>query len=94
MLALPATRLTARAGKRVALRYAATAAGRATLEVRRGSKRVATVRKDAQAGGNKITWNGKVRRKAVRAGRYELMLRVTGPDGQSDTQTARLRVMR
>lgn len=94
MLALPAARLSARAGKRVALRYAATAAGRATLQVRRGSKRIATVRGAAKAGGNKIAWSGKVRRKAVAAGTYKLMLRVTGADGQSDTQTARLRVMR
>jgi hypothetical protein len=92
MLGLPASRVTARAGKRVALRYVATASARATLEVRRGSKRVATVRAKAKAGRNTIAWSGKIRRKAAAAGRYKLLLRVTGADGQTDSTTAALRL--
>ncbi len=96
MLALPARRITARAGKRVALRYAATAAARTRLVVRRGHKRVATVRAKAKAGRNTIAWSGKIRRgrKAAAAGRYKLALRVTGADGQRDSATAALRLKR
>jgi hypothetical protein len=94
MLALPAARLKARAGKRVALRYAATAAGRATLHVSRRGKRVASVRATAQAGRNTIRWSGKVRRKPVATGRYVLKLVLTGADGQTASSTARLRLTR
>ena len=86
--------MTARAGARVALRYVATAAARTTLEVRRGSKRVATVRANAKAGRNTIAWSGKIRRKAAAAGRYKLTLRATGADGQTDSTTAALRLKR
>jgi hypothetical protein len=94
LLALPVAALKARAGKRVALRYAATAAGRAELEIRRRAKRVATVRGTAKAGTNTIRWNGKVRRKPAAAGRYTLKLVVTGADGQTAGSTVRLRVRR
>ena len=48
MLALGATKVTARAGRRVALSYVATAAAKTTLLVTRGGKRVVTVRGTAQ----------------------------------------------
>jgi hypothetical protein len=94
MLALSTTSLKARAGRRVSLRYAATAAARAALEIRRGGKRVATVRSKARAGRNTIRWSGKVRRKPAAAGRYKLTLVLTGADGQTDRSTAALRVRR
>jgi hypothetical protein len=94
MVALPVTSLKARAGRRIALRYAATAAGRAALQIRRGAKRIATVRGTAKAGVNTIRWSGKVRRTPVAAGRYKLTLVVTGADGQRDRTSARLRVTR
>jgi hypothetical protein len=94
LLALPSARVTARAGKRVALRYVSTAVARATLEVRRGGKRVARVKGNAQAGRNTIAWSGKIRRKAAPAGRYTLTLVATGADGQTDRTTASLRLRR
>jgi hypothetical protein len=54
LLALGTTKVTGRAGKRVALHYASTAAAKATLLVTRGGKRVASVRGKAKAGRNTI----------------------------------------
>ena len=94
MVALSSDRVTAQAGKRITLRYAATAAGRATLDVTRGGKRVARVKAKVKAGRNTIGWSGKIRRKAARAGRYTLTLVATAADGQTDKATARLRLKR
>jgi hypothetical protein len=94
MVALSSDRVTAQAGKRITLRYAATAAARATLHVIRGGKRVARVKAKVKAGRNTIAWSGKIRRKAARAGRYTLTLVATAADGQTDKATARLRLKR
>ncbi len=64
----------ATAGRPVSLRYLSTVSASATLEVRRGTKRVARVAGRAAAGRNRIAWNGKEGRKAARAGRYTLVL--------------------
>jgi hypothetical protein len=87
-----ATRLVARAGKRVSLRYLSTVAATSTLHVRRAGKRVATVRAAARSGANTISWNGRIGKKAARAGSYRLTLRAVGADGQSDTTTATLKL--
>jgi hypothetical protein len=94
MLGVASTRVTKRAGRRVALRYVATAGARATLDVRRGGKRVARVKATAEPGRNTIAWSGRIRRKAAPAGRYALTLRATGGDGQTDRATVRLRLTR
>ncbi len=64
----------ATAGRAVSLRYLSTVAASATLEVRRGAKRVARVAGRAVAGRNRIVWNGKAGRQAARGGRYTLVL--------------------
>ncbi len=61
-------------GRAVSLRYLSTVAAAATLDIRRGTRRIARVTSRAKAGRNRITWNGKEGRKAARAGRYTLTL--------------------
>ena len=78
--------LQGKAGKTVALRYAATAAGASTLTIKKGSKTVATVRGKARAGKNTLSF------KAAKKGAYKLTLRVVGADGQVDTDTAALKL--
>jgi hypothetical protein len=92
LVAASATRLVARAGKRVSLRYLSTVAATSTLHVRRAGKRVATVRAAARSGANTINWNGRIGKKPARAGSYRLTLRAVGADGQSDTTTATLKL--
>jgi hypothetical protein len=73
-------------GKPVRVGYLATANGAATLEVRKGNKRIARVVATAKGGRNTITWNGK----HAAAGKYTLIITVTSGDSQTATDKALL----
>lgn len=79
--------LTAKKGKAVMLKVLSTSTGRGTLDVLRSGKRVARVTKSVKKGTNTVTWNGKVGKKAAKAGRYTLRLTVV-----SGAQTVTLSV--
>ena len=88
-LAFAAAKQTSKAGKKVALPYVATTKADATLEVRKGSKLLATVEADAAEGRNTISWDGKdASGKKPKAGRARhLHTRTRGrvarrPDGE------------
>ena len=92
-------RYRVRSGRPLRIRFAVSAAGGAELELRKGSRRLATKRlslDDAGVGGLKLY----ARRKGSRGGRelapgsYLLRLTVTGRDGQQVIDTARLRITR
>jgi hypothetical protein len=90
LLALPSASLKARAGRAVKLSYLSTADATSTLEVRKGRRVIATIKRAARSGRNTIAWNGKSGRRAARRGKYTLRLTAASPDGQSATSTARL----
>jgi hypothetical protein len=88
---LAAAKDTARRGHAFALGYVATAPGRATLTILRGSRRVASATGRANAGRNTIAVSGRTARKLKR-GAYRLRLVLTGPDGRTATDTGRLTI--
>jgi hypothetical protein len=73
-----------RAGTRIRLRYVSTRAGRATLELRRGTRLVRRFRATPRAGLNAFTFL------APTAGSYRLILTVTTPDAKTAKATTRL----
>lgn len=86
-------KLRARAGKTVTFSYVSTLDASATLDVLKGSKRVARVRGTAKTGMNKLRWNGKVGKKSASAGSYKL--RLTAVNGaQTATANAKLTLAR
>jgi hypothetical protein len=86
-------KLRSRTGKRVTFSYVSTLDAQATLDVLKGSKRVARVRGTATTGLNKLRWNGKAGRKAASAGRYKLRLTAVNGD-QKVTANATLTLTR
>jgi hypothetical protein len=93
--------IKARAGRRVSVPYVATGDADVALEVRRGTKLVATVparalrpAARARAGRNTIIWNGRIGRRKATPGRYKLTLKATGSDAQAATDSATLRLTR
>ena len=88
LVAAASDSLTAKAGAKVALRFAATADGTSTLTVKLGKDLVATVHAKAHAGKNTITWNGR----SAKRGSYKLALSVVGADGQRAADTATLKL--
>jgi hypothetical protein len=90
---IASSRLSSVAGKRVRVPYLSTGPAAVVLEVRRGRRVVARVRGRANRGRNRITWNGKVRRKAARAGRYTVRL-TAAAGGVSASDQVALRVAR
>lgn len=86
-------KLRARAGRSVTFAYVATVDATATLDVLKGTKRVARVNGRASTGSNKLRWNGKAGRKAAAPGNYTL--RLTAVNGvQTATATAKLKLTR
>lgn len=77
-----------KAGTRIRLRYVSTRPGRATLELRRGTRLVRRFTAAPRAGLNAFTIL------APRAGSYRLILTVTTPDAKIAKATARLIVHR
>jgi hypothetical protein len=92
LVVLPKKRLTVRAGQGVALSYVSTSAAKTTLQVRKGTKLVATVTGRARLGANTIVWNGRVGRRMAAAGRYALKVLTTSADGQKGSATASLKL--
>jgi hypothetical protein len=90
LLAIPSTSVKAKAGARVKLTYLATTRAASVLEIRKGSRLVATIKGTAREGSNTITWNGKLGKKAAAAGRYTLTLRAKSSDGQQAASKATL----
>jgi hypothetical protein len=87
-----ATKLSAKAGAKVKLKYVATTAAKTTLTVTKGTKKVATVAGAAIAGANTISWTSKAKGKRVAKGTYALALRVVGSDGQVATTKATVKL--
>lgn len=71
-----------RARRAFKLRYFSTDVARATLIVKRGAARVATVTGRAANGNNTITWNGRISGKFAARGKYTLTVRAVSIDGQ------------
>lgn len=94
VVALALSSLGGAPGKPVTLAYAATAAGVAELEVRKGGSVVAQANGVAHKGSNAIAWNGKVAGKAAAPGVYALTLRVRGADGQEATAQATAKLVK
>ena len=94
-LAFASAKQTAKAGKKVSLGYVATTRARTTLEVRKGSKLIATVEADAAEGRNTISWDGKdASGKKAKPGTYALALSAESSDGQTASDVAKLTVKR
>ncbi len=89
LVATASSSLTAKAGAKVSLSYAATADAASTLTVKLGSKTVATVHGKARAGKNTIAWKGG---KKTKKGSYKLLLSVVGADGQKAADTTTLKL--
>jgi trimeric autotransporter adhesin len=85
-----------RTGRKITFVMATSAPGLATLEIRKGKTKVASVSKQlARAGKAKLAFSGKLpRSRKLAAGTYNLRLTVAAPDGQTATDTARLKVAR
>lgn len=94
VIAPAATRLSSRAGRRVALSYAATMRAKLTLTVTRGKRRIATVRANVKTGRNTIAWNGRRGRRAAAPGLYRLRLRAVSANGQAATTAVVLRIVK
>lgn len=90
--------LRVRRGRKVRYRYLLTGSAAVTVEVWRGKAskgtRVAVLSATAQAGRRAITWNGKVGRRVAPAGRYTLVARAAGGDGQQARDQASLTLTR
>ena len=83
--------LRPRAGRRLRVRFAITAAARVALRVRRvgGKTRTVARKRVRKAGIGRLTWNGRLGKRKARSGRYVLTVRAT-KDGR--TVSSRLRV--
>jgi hypothetical protein len=93
-VAMAQARLTVRRGRRLVIPYVSTRAARVTLEIRKGRRRVAGVARQAQAGRNRIAWNGRVRGKSAAPGRYTVRLLAATADGQTASDAAKLAIRR
>jgi len=82
LVGLLSERQAVRAGATVRFRYLATAAGHATIDVRRGSKRVARLERRAVEGHNRMSWRTRVQGRPLAAGRYTVRVTLAGADGQ------------
>lgn len=88
---LASERLKGKAGRSVKVRFVTTAAATGRLTVVRAGKTVARVTKTLAAGSNALTWNGKIGARKAKAGRYRVVVALTGA-GQSATAEAPLRL--
>jgi hypothetical protein len=92
LVVLPKKNVSVRSGQGLSLPYVSTGAGAATLQIKRGSTLVATVRKRAKLGANTIVWSGKAGKKFAKPGSYRLILKTVGTDGQTGSATGSLRL--
>jgi Tol biopolymer transport system component len=91
-VAMGQARLTARRGRRLVISYVSTLPARVTLEIRKGRRRIARVSRSAQAGRNRIAWNGRARRSSAAPGRYVVRLLARSADGQTASDRASLAI--
>jgi hypothetical protein len=89
-----AAKSTAAAGKRVKVGYVSTTTADVKFEVRKGAKLIATINTKAAEGRNTISWDGKVAGKPATPGAYTLSLSASSPDGQTASDSARLKLVR
>jgi 6-phosphogluconolactonase (cycloisomerase 2 family) len=92
LIAVDTTRLKAKRGRSVPLRFLATSPANATLTVTRGSKQVAATTTSVAAGLNTVRWNGRDGRKAATPGTYRMTVSVTAADGQKASGSAQVSV--
>ena len=85
--------LRVRRGGRARLPYKSTLNARTTLVVKLHGKRVARLRRKADAGRNRFTFRPRLTRE-LELGRYRLVLTARGGGGQRDRDRARVRVKR
>jgi serine/threonine-protein kinase len=88
-VALGFGRLSARRGRPVTIRYAATAAADVTIRMRRNGHTVKKLVRHAHDGRNTVRF-----RMPRRAGRYTLEIKAVGSDGQVATDSARVTLAR
>ena len=93
VVAIAPAKLKSASGKRLKVPYVSTADGRAVLEVVKGRKVVARVRRGAKRGRNTIVWNGKRGRKKAKPGRYTARLSVSA-GGATARDSVPLKVVR
>jgi Collagen triple helix repeat (20 copies) len=90
-VALVSSRLKAKAGRRVDVRFLSNVAGKATVTVRRAGQIVAQRTRRVAPGGNAIAWSGRSDAGKTRAGRYSVEL-TTFAGAQRTTSFATLRL--
>jgi len=96
---LAADRYRVRSGRPLRVRFAASAAGRIQLELRKGARRLATKRRSLRRAGDGVLEvyarrTGSRRGRRLAPGTYVLRLTMTGRDGQRAIDSARLRITR
>ena len=90
---LSSDKLSGKSGKKLSIRYVSSARGDATATVKKGSKGVADATGTATgAGADKLSLTLKDGKKKLAKGNYTLQLDVEGADGQTATDSARLKV--
>jgi DNA-binding beta-propeller fold protein YncE len=92
-------RYRVRSGRSLRIGFAVSTAGRVQLELRKGSRRLATKRRSPRKGGVGVfklyaRRKGSVRGRPLAPGAYLLRLTVRGSDGQQASDSARLRITR
>jgi Right handed beta helix region len=90
LVVLPKKSISVRSGQGLSLPYVSTSAADATLQVRHGTKLVASVHKRAKLGSNTIYWSTRKGKKPAAPGRYKLTLQTVSADGQTGSATASL----
>lgn len=87
--------LSARSGKSLRIRFAASEAGAATVEIRKGRRSLVRLNKTLRSAvPSSVRFRGKIRGKKLKPGRYTVVLTVTTSDGRKATDTVRLRIRR
>jgi hypothetical protein len=81
--------LATKKAKKIKIPYLATEASSVTVEIRKGRKLVATLKGNAKAGRNTITWKTP---KKLATGGYALKLTARSPAGETSTDSAKLTV--
>jgi hypothetical protein len=92
LVVLPKKAFSVRSGQGLSLPYVSTAAAAATLEVRKGTKVIASVKKRAKLGSNTIVWTGRWGKTFARPGSYRITLKTVGADGQTGSASASLKL--
>jgi hypothetical protein len=92
VLTLDRTLLRARAGKKLAVRFALGRAAHVVLRVKRGARTADILRADLAEGRATLTWDGLLGPKAAPAGTYRLALYAVADDGAVARASATLTI--